>query len=79
MGFDVTHTNGHPKHSNLKDFVCTSVDDISRLPTANTRGTQTAPLDSILNDPVAIGSTATIADGSGIYILSPDNVWVKFA
>lgn len=40
MAFDVTKVNSHPACSNLKEFICQSEADISKLPTSTTYGTQ---------------------------------------
>lgn len=66
----------------LKEFLCSSVDDISKLPKFGIEGTQ---VDSEYmnneedNEPCMYGSTAMVCDGSvsDVYILNPDNNWVK--
>ena len=75
MSFRVTDVNGHPAHSNIKQFMCTSVDDISMLPREGINGTLlTGTPDD--NEPCGIGSTALIK-GDGAYALFPDNEWAR--
>lgn len=77
MAFGITKVNSHPAYSNLKEFICQSEADISKLPTSTTYGTQADVGDESINDPCAIGSTAIIPNPLTMYVLSPDNTWQK--
>lgn len=60
-----------------KTFLCSSVDDIAKLPKSEVSGT--IETDNVeVNDPCAFGSTALVctSDSSEVYILNPDNNWV---
>lgn len=65
--------NGHPARSDIKQFACVSVDDISGLPREGVRGTVEG-LDPKDNDPCGIGSTAVVKTGE-VFMLWPDNQW----
>ena len=77
MAFGITKVNQHPAYSNLKEFICQSEADISKLPTSTTYGIQADVGDESINDPCAIGSTAIIPNPLMMYVLSPDNTWQK--
>ena len=72
MAFVTTTVNGHPVSSDLKEFVCQSVDDISKLPKKGISGTQ----ETGDNEPCAIGSMALVSTGE-IFVLFPNNEWCK--
>ena len=66
------------------DYLCSSVDDISKLPRFGVKGTQeiTDYEEEFLNDPCMYGSTALVIDPSletsKLYILGPDNNWTEY-
>ena len=73
--------NNHPAHSNQKDFLLVSDDDVKKLPKCGVNGTLEFD-DSdepCINDPVAYGSVALVkVSGSvNVYLLFPDNEWTK--
>ena len=74
----VISENGHPIHSNSKDFLLLSRADVSKLPKFGVEGTLDLDEPGI-NDPVAYGSTVLVKDGGNIltYILFPDNEWTE--
>lgn len=60
-----------------KQYLCTSVDDISKLPRCGIEGTQEQRIDPKDNEPCGIGSQAIVKTGE-VYILWPDNEWAPF-
>ena len=59
----------------VKSYVCTSIDDITKLPRFKIPGTQVLDdHDPIDNAPCGYGSTAMVK-GGGVYMLYPDNTW----
>ena len=78
MAAKITAINGQTNASDTKEFLLTSVDEITKLPRNGIEGTlETA--DTVTNKPCAIGSTAMVCTGTSteVYILTPDNEWVK--
>lgn len=75
--FDMAHrlieVNGHPAKSNIKQFACDTVGDISNLPREGVAGT-VAGVSPDDNEPCAVGSTAIVKTGE-VYMLWPDNQW----
>lgn len=62
----------------IKSYICTSTDDIDKLPRYKIPGTQVLNdgFDDRNNAPCGLGSTANVR-GDGVYILWPDNIWAK--
>lgn len=66
----------------MRKYLCTSNDDIDKLPKFGIPGTQETDnpkQDKFENTPCAYGSTAIISDGgaTNAYKLFPDNEWKK--
>ena len=63
------------------DYLCSSDDDIAKLPRFGVEGTQEVLTedDMLANEPCMYGSTAIVlgSDGGIVYILGPDNVWSR--
>ena len=61
-----------------KDFLLTSQDEVLKLPKDGIKGTLDTD-DKTLNKPCEVGSTAMVVTGTTteLYILTPDNEWVK--
>lgn len=74
----ITSVNGHSISSNAKDFLLIGRNEISKLPRMGLKGTLESD-DPNINEPVAIGSTALVKEGTQIltYILFPDNEWTE--
>lgn len=77
MAFKNTMINGHPTQSNLREYICQSVDDIAKLPRCGIPGTQESTNDGYSNEPCAIGSTAVVVNGSRVFVLAPNNEWAE--
>ena len=77
MAYKITSINGQPRSHNTREFLCSTEDDIAKLPRYKIAGTQELENDTISNDPCGIGSTALVCSTSDVYILTPDNEWVK--
>ena len=65
-----------------KEFICTSADDLAKLPKFGIKGTQVDDsynYNEHDNESVMYGSIAMVCDGatSEMYILTPDNNWTK--
>ena len=77
--FKITAVNGHPNDYEQKDFLLTDVADLDKLPKVGVYGTQDETVDSTANQPCAVGSTAMVCTGisTDVYILTPNNEWVK--
>lgn len=58
----------------VKEYICTSADDIAMLPRHEVAGTSG---EKISDAPCGYGSTAIVCTGesSDVYILTPDNNW----
>ena len=74
----IMSTNGHPAHSNSKEFLLLSRADVVRLPGYGVTGmlNETEPG---INEPVSYGSTAIVKEDGEIYtyLLFPDNEWTE--
>lgn len=59
------------------EYICTSPDDIAKLPRRNIPGTQESC--DVDNEPCVYGSTALVCTGTTteVYILNADNQWTK--
>lgn len=77
MSYKITVINGQVNSSDTKEFICQNTDDIAKLPRYGIQGTQELENDTVSNQPCAIGSKAIVCSTSDVYILSPDNTWVK--
>lgn len=77
MAFKIMKINGQPNSVETKEFICSSADDIAKLPRYGIRGTQEIENDTVSNNPCAIGSTAIVCSTSDVYILAPNNTWIK--
>lgn len=77
MSSIVTEVNGHPTLSNIKKFLCTTADEIAKLPRVNIEGTLDTDLDPNINEPCSYESTATVAIPFSGYLLAPNNEWVQ--
>lgn len=75
MSFIINNVTNHPRplSGSKKVFICTSVDDIAKLPRYGIKGTQTGCAD-VHNKPCDYGSTAIVKTGE-VYMLWPDNEW----
>lgn len=71
----------YPEVNGINEYLCSSADDIAKLPKRNVKGTQQLDDgdDDFNNTPCMYNSTATVCDGNGtiVYILNPENNWVK--
>lgn len=76
MAVRAVEKNGHPTRSDIKQFLCMTVDDINGLPREGVYGTLDAdhPED---NEPCGIGSTAIVKTGE-MFMLWSDNEWTPF-
>jgi len=77
MSYKIIAINGQINSSDLKEFICQDENDITKLPRYGINGTQESEYDTVSNQPCAIGSKAIVCSTSNVYILSPDNAWVK--
>lgn len=79
MAFSITTYNGMPNSPETKEYLCTSLDDLAKLPRYGIRGTQNVDNETVDDDPCAIGSEALICTGTSteVYKLTPDNEWTK--
>lgn len=77
--FKITEINGKPNSYSKKSFLLTSPDDLDKLPKVGVKGTQNSPDDSVVDEPCAVGSEALLVYNglTEVYILTPDNEWVK--
>lgn len=77
--FRITSINGHPNDYEQKEFLLTDVADLDKLPRAGIRGSQDENVDSTANLPCGYGSIALVTQNSStdVYILTPNNEWVK--
>lgn len=68
-----------PHNLAVKDYVCDSEDDISKLPKFGVEGTQVLNDgdDKVTNEPCNYGSSATVISPFSGYKLAPSNNWVK--
>ena len=73
MAHRLIEVNGHPARSDIKQFACVAVSDISSLPREGVEGTL-AGVGPDDNAPCGIGSTAVVKTGE-VYMLWPDNQW----
>lgn len=60
------------------DYLCSSDDDIAKLPKFSIEGTQEVltEVDELANKPCMYGSTAFVPTSGNAYILGSDNEWV---
>lgn len=74
----IMSANGHPAHSNSKEFLLLSREDIARLPRYGISG-MLSESEPGVNEPVAYGSTAIVKEDGEIYtyLLFPDNEWTE--
>lgn len=58
----------------VKEYICTSEDDVANLPRFNVIGKSG---DKVSDSPCGYGSTAIVCtgDNTNVYILTPDNNW----
>lgn len=79
MAFEIIGVGGVPDSSIQKDYLLTDVSDIAKLPRVGVKGVLENASDTVSNDPCAYGSTALLVTGARteVYILTPDNEWVK--
>lgn len=77
MAFKITKINGQPNSVETREFICQTEDDIAKLPRYGIHGTQDDINDTVSNNPCAIGSTALVCTTANVYILAPDNSWIK--
>ena len=71
-------TSQHPEKNGICEYLCSSLDDINKLPKYNVEGTQEG--DAFHNVPCGYRSMAMVCDGvneTAFYILNPENNWVK--
>lgn len=66
-----------PARSDIKQFMCMTVDEINKLPRQGLPGTLDDTDWPGINDPCGIGSEAIVKTGE-IYLLWPDNNWAPF-
>ncbi len=69
--------NGKPNSHKQKEFICNTEDEIALLPKSDTKGTFLDPNDTFGNEPCAIGSIALVCETSAVYMLAPNNEWIK--
>ena len=74
----IMSSNGHPVHSNTKEFLLLSRADVEKLPRCDING-QLDETEPHINESVAYGSTAIVKEDNEIYtyLLFPDNVWTE--
>lgn len=79
MPCKITKCNGTPNSPIQKEYMITDVLDIPKLPRVGIRGTIQDAKDTVINDPCSYGSTALLVteEVTEVYILTPDNEWVK--
>ena len=79
MSFKIIGVNGGSNSYSQKEYLLTNAEDINKLPRVGIEGTQETCSDTVTNDPCAVGSTALLVTGAvtEVYILTPDNEWVK--
>lgn len=77
MATRLVEVNGDTARSDIKQFMCLTVDEIAKLPREGVPGTLDESGSPGLNDPCGIGSQAIIKTGE-IYLLWPDNNWAPF-
>lgn len=77
--FKITSIGGHANSYSQKEYLLTSISDLDKLPKYGIRGTLNDPNDTVVDEPCAYGSTAMVCTGSTteVYILTPNNEWVK--
>lgn len=77
MAFKRFKKSMHPDVNGINEYICSSQDDIAKLPKFNVKGTQAGT--DFDNVPCGISSTAMVCDGvaTTVYILNPENNWVK--
>lgn len=71
-------TGQYPIVNGVCEFLCSSLDDIPKLPRYDIPGTQDG--DAFDNTPCGYRSVAMVCDGvnpTELYILNPENNWVK--
>lgn len=68
---------GNPARSDITQFMCLTVDEISKLPRHGIPGTLDDSDDPEINEPCGIGSEALVKTGE-IYLLWPDNDWAPW-
>jgi hypothetical protein len=76
----ITQINGKPSNYLQKNFLLTSLDDLSKLPRVGIRGNVKDEDDSSTDEECAYGSTAQVVVNGVLkhYILTPDNKWVEY-
>ena len=77
MAFIVEKVNDHPVKSDLKNYICQTSSDITKLPKFGVLGTLENYEDPRVNDPCAIGSTAFVIENSNVFMLDLNNTWVQ--
>ena len=77
MAATLTHVGNNPARSDIKRFMCLTVDDINTLPRQGIAGTMDDTNFPGCNEPCGIGSEAIVKTGE-IYLLWPDNKWAPF-
>lgn len=77
MAFKRFKKSQYPEIGGINEYLCSSIDDIAKLPRVNIAGTQEGT--EFDNVPCGISSTAMVCDGSGtrVFILNPENNWVE--
>ena len=76
----ITQINGKPSNYLQKQFLLSSLDDLSKLPRVGIRGNVKDETDSSTDEECAYGSTAQVVVNGVLkhYILTPDNNWVEY-
>lgn len=76
----ITQINGKPSNYLQKQFLLSSLDDLSKLPRVGVRGNVKDENDSSTDEECAYGSTAQVVVNGVLkhYILTPDNKWVEY-
>lgn len=66
----------HPSENGVNEYLCTSEEDITKLPKYGIKGTQQLNdgKDDFNNTPCGYHSTAVVKGGN-VYMLFPDNEW----
>ena len=77
MQTSLKEVGGNPARSDIKQFMCLTVDQISKLPRQGVPGTLDDSAEPELNNPCGIGSEAIVKTGE-IYLLWPDNQWAPW-
>lgn len=72
--FSISKINGQFNSTQIKEYICDYLSDLSKLPTSETKGSQQDD-SSVVNNNCSVGSEAYVIENSSRYILGNDNKW----